>query len=64
MARYTLIIRKTNNYPFYERAEEQFETLEAAEKRLDEASKCLMGQCRKGTLQDYNLEIVKERRAK
>ncbi len=64
MAKYTLIIRKTNNYPYYERAEEQFDTLEAAEKRLDEESKNLMGQCRKGKLQDYNLEIVKERRAK
>ena len=59
MGNYVLIIRKTNNYPFYERAEERFGSLNVAEKRMDEVSKCLMSQCRAGTLQDYSLEIRK-----
>ena len=57
MEMYKLVIRKTNNYPFYEKAEETFGTVDEAYKRLDEVSKDLIKQCRTGALQDYNLEI-------
>jgi len=59
MGDYVLIIHKTNNYPFYEKTEERFGTMDVAEKRMDEVSKSLMSQCRAGTLQDYSLEIRK-----
>lgn len=48
---YKLVIHKTNNYPHYEKTEETFRTLEAAEARMNEVSKELQN------MQDYNLEI-------
>ena len=54
---YTLIIKKTNSYPYYKKTVEKFKTFEEAYKRLDEVSRELMSQCRANTLQDYNLEI-------
>lgn len=54
---YKLIIKTTNNYPYYKKEIESFKTFEAAYKRLDEVSKDLIGKCRKDALQDYNLEI-------
>lgn len=54
---YKLVIHKTNNYPYYEKAEETFRTLDEAETRMNEISKELMRKCRANTLQNYSLEI-------
>lgn len=52
-----LVIFTTNRYPKYDREELPFETLEAAERKMNELSAALMERCRAGELQDYQLEI-------
>lgn len=55
---YRIIIRKTTNYPHYERTAREYLTLDMAERELDRISNELGKKCNAGELQDYELDLV------
>lgn len=52
-----IIIRTTNDYPHYQRSEEEYKTYDEAMDRFNALSKELCAKCNKGELQDYRLEL-------